>query len=96
MARSKVVKPGMLEISLHQDGVCWVASGAGLCVKARSLQTLDQCLRGELLAAGFDLPVDVSMYFERDSLPHWMRQYAAHYFNRQVRLEYPSTPGGSS
>ena len=80
-----------LALALSHDGEVWVAKGAGLSEAARgdTLEALDAdlCTRlreNESVPAG--TRVSVSMGFDFDVLPTWLRQYHSHYFNRRVVL----------
>lgn len=78
-----------IELVLEHDGHDWLAYGAGIEARAGSLPELDRTL-ARRLAAMADCPaatVTVHMRFNRASLPVWMRQYMAHYFNRTVHLQ---------
>lgn len=77
-----------IELLLHHDGRAWVAHGSGLTVRGITLAALDAALTDRLAALGAltSAPVSVFMAFDRDTLPGWLRQYHAHYFNRTVRL----------
>lgn len=80
------LKGKTLELILSHDGHHWMARGEGMVARAPTLSALDNALFEELRAR---LPIDVLMYFDRDSLPRWMRQYGAHYFNRRVHFNIP-------
>ena len=80
-----------LDLTLTHDGTHWVGRNADLDihVKGESLGDLDTALMHALSA----LPncagqrVEVVMRFDNATIPTWIRQYAAHYFNRIVELD---------
>lgn len=77
-------------VTLTHDGQRWVARSGSLEAAGATLPELDDALRRELQGmrqyrAGAQ--VTVFMGFDVDTLPRWMRQYSAHYFNRCVRLQ---------
>ncbi len=80
-----------LELTLTHDGNDWVGRNAdlGIHVKGESLGALDAALMARLAAmpewAG--RRVTVAMRFDNATIPTWIRQYAAHYFNRLVELD---------
>lgn len=81
-----------IELVLEHDGDDWLVHGHGIEARGATLTALDRALAGSLAHA--DLPADpliVHMRFNRRSLPHWVRQYTSHYFNRTIRLS-PSPP----
>ena len=77
-----------IELTLSHDGQCWYANGAGLRFTAESLGTLERRICARLLVprnAVADLKFDMS------SLPAWLHQYQAHYFNYRLRPAPPVT-----
>jgi hypothetical protein len=78
-----------LELVLSHDGERWVAEGGSIRASGRTFTELDAGLREALRACGrFAGPrVTVFMGFDFDGFPVWMRQYAAHYFNRTATLD---------
>jgi len=86
MSTGATIKSMSLELLLRYDDGRWVANGNGLFAHGTTLDELDDALLDQLAAAGFETPVKVMMYFDHSSLPQWMRQYGAHYFNRVVQL----------
>lgn len=76
------------DLVLRHEGDAWIASAPGLSVRAADFVTLDERLRRRLRRehGARGKTVRVCMRFDLDGLPGWTRQYAAHYFNRLVRL----------
>lgn len=82
--------PADLELTIDHDGHCWQARGENLGVRAPRLGELDRELLHAMRVSGRFRPgqrVTVHMAFDRDALPRWLRQYAAHYFNRTITLQ---------
>lgn len=77
-----------LDLVLSHEGGRWIARGGAIEVAGRTLGDLDAGLGEALRACGrFSGPrVRVFMGFDFDTMPTWMRQYAAHYFNRTVSI----------
>jgi len=81
--------PADLELTLRHDGRYWQARGADRVLRAAELAELDRELLQLLRSSGryrAGQRVTVHMGFDRDTLPRWLHQYAAHYFNRTVTL----------
>jgi hypothetical protein len=78
-----------LELALAFEADRWIARGPGVTASGRTLAELDADVARALRAAGRfgGGRVTVFMGFDFDTLPVWMRQYAAHYFNRTLRLD---------
>ena len=80
-----------LELTLTHDGTRWVGRNAGLDihVTGETLGELDTALMRQLAArpAFAGRRVKVAMRFDNSTIPTWIRQYAAHYFNRLVELD---------
>ncbi len=78
-----------VELVLAHDGERWIARGGPILASGRTLGELDASVAEALRAAGGPVGprVIVFMGFDFDTLPRWMRQYAAHYFNRTVTVE---------
>lgn len=80
----------MIEMTIHHDGLDWIAENDSLSAKGRTLEDLDQTV-GTLLRDRPDLKqgdkVRVFMAFQNATIPQWIRQYAQHYFNRIVEIE---------
>ncbi len=73
----------MLVANLKYDKV-WIAEIGNIHVKASSLDELDLKLKDELRKAGFSGKIEILMKFDYYTIPHWMRQFHPHYFNRRV------------
>lgn len=79
-----------LETVLRHDGRVWIVDAEGLSASAGTLPELDRSLAAALRRAGRFRPgtrITVFMGFDHETLPRWLWQYAAHYFNRYVNLE---------
>lgn len=78
-----------MEMSLGHDGTRWVARGDSFAVSGRTLADLDAEVADALRAGncGEGVPVTVAMAFDFAAFPVWMRQYASHYFNRNVTFD---------
>jgi hypothetical protein len=66
------------ELVLSYGNGRWRASGEGLTAEHSELQGLERELAGLLAARG---ATRAHLRFDLDGLPHWLRQYHAHYCN---------------
>jgi hypothetical protein len=71
------------EISLSYESGRWRARGLGLDVAHEELRSLEALVEARLGERGERAAV---LRFDTASLPVWMRQYGAHYFNYTLRL----------
>jgi hypothetical protein len=71
------------EISLSYESGRWRARGLGLDVAHEELRSLEAFVEARLGERGEPAAV---VRFDSSSLPAWMRQYGAHYFNYTLRL----------
>ena len=79
-----------VELALVHDGTEWVARNGSVVARGRTLSELDRDLGRALAASGKyrrGARVLVFMGFDNGTIPTWIRQYAAHYFNRYVSIE---------
>lgn len=80
-----------LSLIISHDGGRWRARGDGVQAEGRTLAELDAHLRAGLRGGGAKRRpgqrVTVFMGFDFDTLPAWLRQYSAHYFNRTVVID---------
>ncbi len=79
-----------LELVLAHDGTEWIARNGSVVARGRTLSELDRELERILAASGKyrrGTRVLVLMGFDNSTIPTWIRQYAAHYFNRYVSIE---------
>ena len=74
------------EISLSYESGRWRARGSGLDVAHEELSALDALLEARLAKSGEAAAV---LRFDMGSLPRWLPQYQAHYFNYTLRLTPP-------
>ncbi len=89
VGRSSSVKEPTWEVVLSFDGVDWVVRDGELTARGATLEALDDQLAAALRDSGRFGPgeqVSVFMGFDYGCMPTWLRQYAAHYFNRWVSL----------
>lgn len=79
-----------VELDLVHDGERWIGRNGALTASGATFWELDDDLRRALRDAG-EYPegsrVTVFMGFDYDTIPTWLRQYAAHYFNRYVAID---------
>ncbi len=79
-----------VELSLIHDGAQWVGYNGALAARGDTLEALDHDVRRALQTTG-DYPagtkVTVFMAFDFETIPIWLRQYHAHYFNRYVAID---------
>lgn len=74
------------EILLSYANGRWRARGLGIDLEHAQLRFLDELVEARLAGSG---AASVAMRFDISSLPVWMRQYQAHYFNYTLRLTPP-------
>ncbi|MDH3672294.1 MAG: DUF5395 domain-containing protein [Gammaproteobacteria bacterium] len=78
-----------VQVRLMHDGTHWIAENEILHAKGATFEELDVSL-AHLLREHGTFPagskVRVFMGFDYDTIPTWIRQYAAHYFNRYITL----------
>lgn len=77
----------MLEFILTHDGTNWMARSGAISIEAPSLEELDIELRKTLrdkCRLKEHRENKVLMTFDNATIPHWIRQYMPHYFNRIV------------
>jgi hypothetical protein len=78
-----------VDVRLIHDGTCWIAENDTVRAKGATFEELDTNLACALRRHGDFAPgskVRVFMGFDYGTIPTWIRQYAAHYFNRYVTL----------
>lgn len=79
----------MLEFILTHDGKNWIARRETITIEAPSLEKLDIELQKTLrkkCCLKEHREKKVLMTFDNATIPHWIRQYMPHYFNRIVDL----------
>lgn len=74
-----------LELTLRWEGGRWRASGTGVDVSHTDLAALDRLILDAL--AGTASAARACVRFDLRSLPVWLRQYQAHYFNYVLRFD---------
>jgi hypothetical protein len=74
------------EISLTYESGRWRARGHGFDVEHEELRSLEALVEARLAARGEPAAV---LRFDMGSLPGWLSQYQAHYFNCTLRLTPP-------
>ncbi len=76
-----------IECVLRHDGINWLVDGGSLQARGRTLEELDAAvaerLRDRVPAGG---EAKVFMTFDNTQIPEWIRQYAQHYFNREITV----------
>ncbi len=76
-----------IEMVLSHDGRDWIVYNDDVRLAAATLDELDvkvkEALRHDLSQAG---ELDVFMAFDNEVIPHWIRPYMNHYFNRILEL----------
>jgi hypothetical protein len=70
------------EIVLSYTDARWHAAGPSIELEHADLSSLERLLEERFSRTGV---VSVAMRFDVSSLPAWMRQYHAHYFNYTLR-----------
>lgn len=77
-----------LELALRHDGTQWSAEAGAFHVSGRTLSELEARLRDQLRQ---HYPpharITVLMGFDNETMPPWLRQYMAHYFNRMITFD---------
>lgn len=78
----------------HEAGE-WIARRSDVRLRATSGRELDRAIIRHVrdTTPPDALPVAVALRFDNTSLPRWMHQYAAHYFNRKLQVEHAVDPG---
>ena len=74
-----------IECILRHDGQEWVATSADIEARGRTLNELDEAVATSLREMGAcGGRTRVLMTFDNSQIPQWIRQYAQHYFNREI------------
>jgi len=76
-----------LDFDLSFDQTHWIASNHEVSLKAENLDELDLKIKQYLSGKYTTGQYTVKMYFDFDRFPLWMRQYMAHYFNRELTYQ---------
>ncbi len=83
------------EFVLSFEGGRWLAASGGVAVDGKDLPELEASLARafrSIPALAARLPARVRLRFDYDSLPRWMRQYQAHYFNYSLDIDAVTAP----
>ncbi len=76
-------------VRLIHDGTHWIARNDTIEASGCTLHELDENLAYALRrSGGFPKATEVTVFmgFDFDTIPTWLRQYHAHYFNRYITL----------
>lgn len=73
------------ELTLRWEAGSWRASGIGIDLSDPDLAALDTMIVREL--ARTTRVARAHLRFDMRSLPMWLRQYQAHYFNYVLRID---------
>lgn len=89
MPRTSRVKREILELTVSHDGQDWIACNQDMVIRGKDFAEIDSTLirkvtQSKQYPSGTELRVH--MGFDYDSIPRWIRQYAAHYFNRHLTI----------
>lgn len=71
------------ELTLRWERGAWRASGAGVDVSDADLAALDDSIVRSLRGRG---ATRAHVRFDTSTLPAWLRQYQAHYFNYVLHI----------
>jgi len=77
----------LVEFDLNFTDTHWVCTHQDASFTADSLEQLDLQIKKYLIEKYKNGNVKVKMYFDFDRFPTWMRQYMAHYFNRELTYQ---------
>jgi hypothetical protein len=76
-------------MTITHDGRDWIAWNDQFRVAAPSLEKLDEAVRQWYMARD-DIAktkkIEVFMAFDNSAIPHWIRPFANHYFNRILKI----------
>ncbi|MBM7855215.1 hypothetical protein JOC37_001600 [Desulfohalotomaculum tongense] len=79
-----------IELILTHDGKEWIARNEEFSVRGETLAEMEERLEKAVIERGTfnrGSKITVFMGFDFDTIPTWIRQYAAHYFNRYYSIE---------
>jgi len=76
-----------LNFDLNFDRTHWICSNSDVSLRADSLENLDAKIKNYLQKKYKKGNFKVKMFFDFDRFPLWMRQYMAHYFNRELTYQ---------
>ena len=75
-----------INLVITHNGEEWIAENEGNVFIGKTLNELDDHIKQKLLKTGYK-KVIVNMFFDSQTIPAWIRQYASHYFNRTIYLD---------
>ena len=70
-----------IQLSLYHDGQTWGVYGLNTQIYDKELGNLEKKIINEVTDNSRNDTVKVTLLFDMDSLPRWLHQYQAHYFN---------------
>lgn len=77
-----------LEIALRHDGQRWTGQAGALRVSGHTLSELEARLQDRLRQRyPPHARITVFMEFDNETMPLWLRQHMAHYFNRLITFD---------
>ena len=76
-----------INFELNFDQTHWICSNSDVSLRADSLEDLDAEIKNYLQKKYETGNFKVKMFFDFDRFPLWMRQYMAHYFNRELTYQ---------
>jgi hypothetical protein len=81
--------PYKVELEICHDGYHWIAKNNDIHVRAKEMKDLDKEIIRKVQSLFRESNanyIDVSMAFDNQVVPEWIRQYSNHYFNRRLRV----------
>jgi hypothetical protein len=75
-----------INLVITHNGEEWIAENEGIIFIGKTLNELDDHIKQKLLKTGYKKFI-VNMFFDSQTIPVWIRQYASHYFNRTIFLD---------
>ena len=76
-----------INFDLNFDQTHWICSNTDISLRADSLENLDAEIKNYLQKKYKKGDFKVKMFFDFERFPLWMRQYMAHYFNRELTYQ---------
>jgi len=76
-----------LNFDLNFDQSHWICSNSDISLRAENLEELDAQIKKYLLDKYQKGNFKINMFFDFNRFPLWMRQYMAHYFNRELTYQ---------
>lgn len=75
-----------INLVITHNGDEWIAENEGIIFIGKTLNDLDDHIKQQSLKTGHK-KIIVNMFFDSQTIPTWIRQYASHYFNRTIFLD---------